>query len=376
MNYSKATIIVISIAFFMLSGCSRHANNKKASTKHVDKEQSATTVEESVFESDTNSIDSMVTEEFFQLLQYSYSWISPKDKITHYSNTIQNLGSKGESTVYVYTVDTMYDSRVDGVFIVTNCAWDEPNNKSYYMEAHDCLKLGPKFIGDCNELGCFDYEMRYEIHDSVLTITTKDTKTEYNPKTKSDTLAGFIAITFHYSIRHWRFRYLSSDTVIFGDTTHLCSFFNPQKAHLGYKISDPMQYRDEPPMYNDPRWAYAEEKLWNPEVCAYLCDIAKVSDGYLTEILGILFYESLHNNPETNRRMAEYLASLPISEQEEQLTRLLNIMWLELFEYKSGIEQPIYSDFDTFIKHFPVFNTSYNGQARREYIELINNLPY
>lgn len=366
MNSSKFFVCCIAVSFLIVTACS-----KLTDAKHTNIHDSKDTVEESISKNTTNSIDSIVTEEFARLLRYSYPMISQTGEIGHYFTAIPNLGPKGETTVYVCVGEAMYDHEADGIFLLTNSTWDNPD----YFESRDCLILGPELEGDSYLEGDIESEMTYKIHDSILTIKIQETKSFHLNQTETDSLVGSMIITHTYSVRYWSFRYLSSDTVLYGDTAYLCSVFNHREAHLGYKISDPMQYRDEPPMYNDPRWAYAEEKLWNPEVCAYLCDIAKVSDGYLTEILGILFYESLHNNPETNRCMAEYLASLPPSEQEEQLTRLLNTMWLELFEYKSGTEQPIYSDFDTFIKHFPVFNTSYNGQARREYIELINNMP-
>ena len=121
-------------------------------------------------------------------------------------------------------------------------------------------------------------------------------------------------------------------------------------------------------LFNDPRWAYVEEKLWTPEVCAFLCDLAGIADGWLAETLDIVLFESMHNNPETNHCMAEYLANLPASEQEVLLQCLLYTIGMSIYDYTDPKnEQLIYPNFDSFMKAFPVFNSPYNTKVRQLY---------
>jgi len=314
--------------------------------------------------SDTIRIDSVVTEEFSRLLRYWYPWIPKTGEVGHFEKLIPNLGPKGETNVYVCIGNAIFDNEVDCIFLLTNAKWDD----SDYFGYRDCLNIGPKNAGDGNEHGDFVYNMTYDIHDTILTISTKETKSFYDWKTKTDTLLGSLTITHTYSVSYWGFRYLSSDTVLYGETTYLGGVFVPRKAHLGYKIASPKQWRvdggDDELLENDPRWVYAEEKLWDPEVCAFLCDLTEISDGWLAESLSDILFCSLNNNPETNHCMAEYLATLPAEEQERLLQVFLYMMSMYIYDYSTDPEQLIYPDFDSFMQAFPVFDSPYNSKIR------------
>ena len=306
-------------------------------------------------------IDSVVTEEFSRLLRYNYSWF-PETGKGHCRKAIPNLGPEGETTVYVCVGEEMFEE-TDLFFLMTNAAWDNPD----YFEYSDCLALGPEMLGDSNEEGTFVYRMTYDIHDSILTIKVQDTKID--DSTGVDSLVGSMTISHTYSVRYWTFRYLSSDTVLYGDTKFLSSLFEPRKAHLGYKIEDWKTVYDDDVLFNDPRWAYAEEKLWDREVCAFLCGLMNIADGGLAESLDYILFESLHNNSETNRCMAEYLASLPALEQEWLLQALLHAMGMSIYDYYPDPEDPqlIYPDFESFMQAFPVFDSPYNSKAKYLY---------
>ena len=184
----------------------------------------------------TTRIESIVTEEFVRLLYQEYPWNSDIEDVGHYDKTIPNLGPNGETSVYVCIGDGMFDA--DCFFLLTNSTWDDPD----YPNTRDCLALGPKNAGDIlvyEDEGFYTYEMSYDIHDSILTIATRNTKFFYDSQTENDTLAGSLTVAHTYSVRYWTFSYLYSDTVFFGDTLNLSDYsFVPQDAHFGYEKTE------------------------------------------------------------------------------------------------------------------------------------------
>lgn len=363
MKYRLSIHIALLAVIILLAGCSKPKHSKQAQAASSPQSHSDGTAAPKPV-CDTIRIDSVITEEFSRLLRYCYPWMSQTGEVGHYEKTIPNLGPKGETNVFVCIGNAMFDNEVDCIFLLTNSKWDNPEFFGY----RDCLYLGPKNAGDCNEEGDFVYNMTYDIHDTILTIYTKETKSFWNPQTETDSLVGSMAITHTYSVRYWGFRYLSSDMVFWGDTAYLCRVFDPRNAHLGYKIASPKQWKgdgsDDELLVNDPRWIYAEEKLWNPEVCAFLCGLTEISDGWLAESLGSIFFSSLNNNPALNRCMADYLATLPAEEQEWLLQVFWHTMSLELYDYSTDPEQLIYPDFASFIQAMPVFDSPYNTKIR------------
>ena len=336
----------------MLAACSKQTNTerKQVNSNPLNVGNEAVSLEQS---GETGRLDSIVIEDFSSLLRNRFTWIPDTCKVGLYVKAIPNLGPKGETTVHVCIARAMFDT--DGICLICNSKWNDTN----YSETCDCLFLGAEELMD--EYG--EYRMTYDIHDSVLTINT----------TESDVRAGTMTITHTYSVRYWNFRYLSSDTVLNGDTVNLGGVFDPREAHLGYKMTNPMSVDDDS-LLNDPRWAYAEEKLWNHEVCAFLCDLARIADGWLGEVLDYILFESLHNNPETNRCMAEFLATQPASEQEWLLQVLLHAMGMSMYDYTDPEqEQLIYPDFDSFMKAFPVFDSPYNSKVKQTYDKSLEN---
>lgn len=120
-------------------------------------------------------------------------------------------------------------------------------------------------------------------------------------------------------------------------------------------------------IYDDPRWDMFLRGDLQPNVCAFICNIALISDGWLSEVFGSHLYKILQADVENNNKLKQYISTLPEEEQQRVLENALGCMSLDLWENKENGR--MYQNYDTLVRDFPMFN---NPHSRQTFNEMVN----
>lgn len=123
-------------------------------------------------------------------------------------------------------------------------------------------------------------------------------------------------------------------------------------------------------IYDDPRWDMFVHGDLQPNVCAFICNIALISDGALSESLGGNLYRALRENKDNNYKLNKYISTLPEEEQQHILYNVMGCLSLDLWEDEANAKK--YGSYDTLVRDFPIFNNSLSRQTFDEMMKMYN----